>query len=162
MAEGHFTPGYKRWKYLFLSFLFCSIFASCGTNFSAMQTGPSLSQASPTALPRAFHATTSTFDKDFTITLNITPNCACLNVFLVSVQDSHTGKPVSSVEVTLYTTMRDMGMGTDAVKLHANGDGKFSTTSNTLSMSGRWAIGITIATSDQHIHKAGIDLVVPL
>jgi hypothetical protein len=72
----------------------------------------------------------------------------------------HRGQPASHVEITLYTTMQDMLMGTDSVVLHADGPGRFSGTSDVLSMGGHWAIGITIRTLDHIVHKAGVRLFV--
>jgi 5-hydroxyisourate hydrolase-like protein (transthyretin family) len=80
-------------------------------------------------------------------------------VFTVHVLDAHTGQLASHVTITLYTTMQDMAMGTDSIALHANGKGQFSATSDNLSMSGHWAIGIAIQTPDHALHKAGVSLV---
>lgn len=152
----------RRSKYLLISILFCIVLSGCNAGSASTQATLYSSSSSPTIGPRAFHATVTTFDGDFTLTLDVTPGCVCANVFLANVRDNQTGKPANQVIVTLYTTMREMAMGTDAVELHADGDGKFSATSTTLSMSGHWAIGITVTTADQRLHKAGVDLVVPL
>lgn len=71
------------------------------------------------------------------------------------------GKAVEDVEITLYTTMQDMAMGTDSVVLHANGSGQFSATSDVLNMGGHWSIGITVQTADHIVHKAGVSFVLP-
>lgn len=142
--------------------LFCvSVITSCGaspttTTTTALQQPP---QATKVAGP--FHATVKTFDGDFTVTLDITPNRPGANVFIAHVLDNHTYKPTADADITLYTTMQDMHMGTDSVILHADKSGQFSAASDKLSMGGRWAIGITIQTSDHIIHKAGVNLMMP-
>ncbi len=42
---------------------------------------------------------------------------------MVRVVDNRTGKPAVHVDITLYTTMQDMAMGTDSMVLHADGKG---------------------------------------
>jgi copper transport protein len=83
-------------------------------------------------------------------------------VFTASVLDNHTTQPATHVDVTLYTTMQDMAMGTDSIVLHATTNGQFSTTSNNLNMRGHWGLAIAIQTPDHVIHKAGVNLVTPL
>ncbi len=103
-----------------------------------------------------------TFDKAFSLTLDITPGRSGPNMFVAHVMDNHTNKPATHVNITLYTTMQDMAMGTDSFALRADGNGQFSATSDLLSMSGHWAIGITIQTTDHVMHKTGVNLVMPL
>jgi hypothetical protein len=140
--------------------LFCvSVIASCGaspTTTTVLQQSPQ-----PTKVTYPFHVTVKTLDGDFTVALDITPNRPGTNVFIVYVLDNHTYKPVTHVDITLYTTMQDMPMGTDSIILHADRQGQFSAASNNLSMGGRWAIGITIQPSDHTIHKAGVNLMTP-
>lgn len=112
-----------------------------------------------TPIDQPFHGTTQTFDHAFSVTLNITPNHSGINVFTANVLNNHTARPTSTVEVTLYTTMQDMAMGTDALVLRTGTNGQFSATGNNLSMGGHWAIGIVIQTPDHVLHKAGISLV---
>jgi hypothetical protein len=150
-----------RWKlaWCLLLFLCLSVISGCGPSSSPTTT---LHQPSPTAVAQPFHSTVKTLDGDFTVTLAVTPNRSGPNVFTVSVVDDHTGKPVTRVTITLYTTMQDMAMGTDAIALHADGKGQFSATSDDLSMDGHWAIGIAIQTPDHALHKAGVSLVTAL
>lgn len=115
-------------------------------------------QPQPTVVAQPFHATVKTFDGVFTLTLTITPNRSGTNVFTARVMDSRADRLATHVNITLYTTMQDMPMGTDAISMHAAGKGLFSATSDNLSMAGHWAIGITIQTSNHALHKAGVSL----
>ena len=147
---------YRKWIW---SILLCLLLAGCSAP-SALTGTPQpqpRSQATPTDSP--FHGTLQTFDRAFTVTLDITPNHSGINVFTASVLDNHTAQPASGVEVTLYTTMQDMAMGTNSLLLHASATGQFSATGNNLSMDGHWAIGIVIQTPDHILHKAGVNLV---
>lgn len=145
---------YRKWAW---SILLCFLFTSCSISSTDASTLQPPSQATPIDPP--FHGTTQTFDHAFSITLNVTPNHSGINVFTASVLDNRTTRPTSAVEVTLYTTMQDMAMGTDSLVLHTNTNGQFSATGNNLSMGGHWAIGIVIQTPDHVLHKAGISLV---
>lgn len=136
-----------------------SMITGCGAPPSP--TAPIGQQPQPTEVAQPFHATVKTFDGDFTVALDITPNRSGTNVFMVRVMDNRTGKPAIHVVTTLYTTMQDMSMGTDSVLLRADGKGQFSATGDNLSMAGRWAIGIAIQTADHTIHQAGVTLVTP-
>lgn len=118
-------------------------------------------QAQPTAVIQPFHTTVQTFDGDFSITLDITPDRSGPNSFAAQVTSIPDNKPATHIMITLYTTMQDMAMGTDSVVLHADGKGRFSATSNVLSMGGHWTIGIVIQTADHVVHKAGTSLVTP-
>jgi hypothetical protein len=148
------------WKVaVFFVLLLCSgAMSGCGTT-SPMTTA--LSQPQPPAAAHPFHTATQTLDKDFTLALDITPCRSGTNTFLLHITDNHTHQPALHVDITLYSTMQDMAMGTDSLALHADGNGQFSVTSQVLGMSGHWAIGITIQTADHIIHKAGIHLDVP-
>lgn len=134
-----------------------SILSGCG---AASSPTTLQQQPQPTTVARPFHATVQTFDGDFTVTLDITPNHSGINTFMAQVKDNHANHPAAHVHITLYTTMQDMAMGTDSIVLHDDGAGQFSATSENLSMGGHWAIGITIATADHIIHKAGVSFVV--
>lgn len=140
-----------------LLLFFCvGLSSGCG----AAQTVAQHTDSRPTPAISPFRATIQTFDASFTLLLAITPNHSGVNFFTLRVVD-RAGKPVNNVKVTLYTTMQDMPMGTDSVVLRADGPGQFSATSNVLSMSGHWAIGITVQTADQVLHKAGVSFVLP-
>jgi hypothetical protein len=140
--------------------LFCvGVIVSCGappTTTTALQQSPQ-----PTKVTHPFHSTVKTWDGDFTVALDITPNRPGTNVFMLHALDNHTYKPVMHADITLYTTMQDMPMGTVSVILHADRQSQFSAASNNLSMNGRWAIGITIQTPDHIVHKAGVNLMTP-
>ncbi len=146
------------WSILLL--LCVSVINGCGATPSPTTTFRQ--QPQPTAVAQPFHASMKTLDGDFTVTLDITPNRSGTNVFTVQVMDNHRNKLASHLNITLYTTMQDMPMGTDSIVLHADEKGQFSATSDNLSMAGHWAVGITIQTSDHLLHKAGVSLVTSL
>ena len=101
-----------------------------------------------------------TFDRALAVALTITPNLAGPNVFTVRLRTNHAGTLTTAVKVTLFTTMQDMPMGTDAIHLVADSNGSFSAI-GVLSMQGDWAIGIVIKTPDHQLHKGGVMLVTP-
>ncbi len=145
------------WSIVLLFYV--SVIAGCGaspTKTIALQPSPQ-----PKKVVHPFHATVKTLDGDFTVTLDITPNRPGTNVFIIHVVDNQTHKPITHIDIILYTTMQDMPMGTDSIRLHADKQDQFSATNNNLSMSGRWAIGITIQPSDHTLHKAGVSLMMP-
>jgi copper transport protein len=146
------------WKlaWIFLLFLCVGVISGCGTP-SSPTTGVG-QHPQPSVVAHPFHDMIKTLDGDFTIILDITPNRSGTNAFKASVIDTRTNTPATHITLTLYTTMQDMPMGTDSIILHAEGNGQFSATSNTLSMDGHWAIGITIQTCDHVVHKAGVSL----
>lgn len=146
---------YRKSVKFFVLVLCIGLLTGCGAA-SSTATTPSHSQ--PTAATQSFHVTTQTLDKDFTLILGITPGRSGPNTFVLSVTDNHTNQPATQVNITLYTTMQDMAMGTDSLTLHAEGNGQFSATSSVLDMGGHWALGIAIQTADHIIHKAGISL----
>lgn len=150
-------PGHWKLAGYPLLFLSLSLLGGCGTTHTATVH----TQPSPTATASPFHTTVQTFDRVFTLTLTISPNRSGINRFTMQVRNQ-AGKPAEHVEVTLYTTMQDMFMGTDSVVLRAEGPGQFSATSNVLGMGGRWAIGIIIQTTDHVLHKAGVMFTIPL
>lgn len=151
-----------RWKpwWIFLFYLCASAIAGCGPASSPPAAVGQHPQLSAAAHP--FHATVKTFDGDFTIALDITPNRSGINLFRAQVVDTQTKTLATHITITLYTTMQDMPMGTDSILLRAGNNGQFSATSNTLSMDGHWAIGITIQTPDHIMHKAGVNLLTSL
>lgn len=141
-----------------LLLLFClCLTGGCAASHAAIIA----TQPSPVATASPFRTTVETFDRAFTLTLTILPAHAGTNRFTMQVKD-RTGKPAEHVEITLYTTMQDMSMGTDSVVLHPDGPGQFSATSSVVNMGGRWAIGIAVQTADHVIHKAGVMLAIPL
>jgi hypothetical protein len=150
-------PDRWRWAVSLLLFLCISLTDGCATTHTATVA----TQPSPVVTASPFHTTIETFDRAFTLTLIITPGHAGANRFTLQVKD-RTGTPAEHVEITLYTTMQDMSMGTDSVVLHPDGPGQFSATSDVLNMGGRWAIGIAIWTADHVMHKAGVMLAIPL
>ena len=158
--SGHwFEAGYWRRAVQLCVLFFClGVFSSCGTSAPTVATTTTLPHAQPTVPAGPFHTTVQTFDGDFTLTLDITPNHAGPNQFRLRVLDNSTHKMATHVVITLYTTMQDMPMGTDSVVLQAEGGGQFSATSDILSMGGHWALGITIQTTNHVIHKAGVSL----
>jgi copper transport protein len=117
-------------------------------------------QQAPTST-KPFNAAVKTSDNKFTLMLNVNPNRFGTNVFTVSVVDNSTGKATTNVGVSLYTTMLDMDMGTDALKLLPDGKGHFSARGD-LSMGGHWEIRIQLRTSDNTLHEAKVDFFVPL
>lgn len=62
----------------------------------------------------------------FTVTLTVNPNRAGSNGFTVSVAATSTGRLITNVSVTLYTSSLDMDMGVDTVNLQPDGKGHFS------------------------------------
>lgn len=137
--------------------MFCvGLIGGCGALSSSSSTPAR--QSSP-VVAQQFHDTVKTLDGTLSVTLDITPGHAGPNVFVIRVQNIRTGQQVTRATVTLYFTMQDMSMGTDSIALRAQGKDMFSATSADLSMGGHWAIGITIQTPDQRVHKAGISLV---
>ncbi|MFL5707140.1 MAG: FixH family protein [Ktedonobacteraceae bacterium] len=155
-------PELLHWKptWSIVLLLCVSVINGCGATPSP--TTEIRQQPHATAVAQPFHASVKTLDGDFTVTLDITPNRSGANVFTVRVMDNHRNKSASHLNITLYTTMQDMPMGTDSIVLHADEKGHFSATSDNLSMAGHWAVGITIQTSDHLLHKAGVSLVTSL
>lgn len=161
--SGHwFEAGYWRVVQICVLFFGLGVLSSCGASAPIATTTTTLPRPQPTISAGPFHTTVQTFDGDFTLTLDITPNRSGPNRFNMLVMDNNTHTMATHVVITLYTTMQDMPMGTDSVVLHAEGGGKFSATSDVLSMGGHWALGITIQTTNHIIHKAGVSLILSL
>src|SRR5579875_1265983 len=112
------------------------------------------------AKPHPFVATVKTSDNKFSIDLNVNPNTFGTNVFTVTVRDAATGKVDTNVGVSVYTTMLDMDMGTQANNLQPDGKGHFSAQGD-LSMPGRWQLRIEIRTPDNTLHEAKVDMLTP-
>ncbi|HEX7734118.1 MAG TPA: hypothetical protein VF458_04630 [Ktedonobacteraceae bacterium] len=150
-----------QWLGLFVFLGGVSLLSGCGASGTGAHVTFSHPQSTP-VMAGPFHAIAQTFDGAFAITLDITPNRSGPNQFRAQVIDNHAHKPATHIRITLYTTMQDMPMGTDSVVLRAEGGGLFSATSNVLSMSGHWALGIVVQTTDHIMHKAGVSFVMSL
>jgi len=161
LSSGHwFGTGYWRVVEICVLFFCFGLLSSCGASAPIATTTTTLPHPQPTIPAGPYHTTVQTFDGNFTITLDITPNHSGQNRFSMRVVDNSTHKMAEHVIITLYTTMQDMPMGTDSVVLHAEGGGQFSAMSDVLSMGGHWALGVTIQTTNHIIHKAGVSLIV--
>jgi len=123
---------------------------------------PTTTQQQPAAIQQPFHATIETFDHEFTVTLEISPNQLGTNVFTVGIATPHTGRVVTNVKLDLNTEMQDMDMGIGFIPLKADGHGHFIATGD-LAMSGHWQIIVQISTRSDpyHIHEAYVTLITP-
>jgi copper transport protein len=100
----------------------------------------------PRAPSKPLNVTVETTDQQFRATIKINPNHFGTNAFIVTVFDSKgNAVPTSQIGVSLYTTMLDMDMGTDAINLQPDGKGHFSA-SGDLDMPGNWQLRIEIRT----------------
>ncbi len=115
--------------------------------------------ATTTQQIKPFNATIKTSDKMFTVKLTVSPNRFGPNVFTVTVLNSK-GTVVTNVGVSLYTTMLDMDMGTNAVNLQPDGKGHFSATGD-LDMGGDWAVRVQIRAPDLKLHEGTVKMVTP-
>lgn len=109
---------------------------------------------------KPFTAGLMTTDKQFSVTLTVTPNHFGPNVFMVSAIDTKTGARATTIQVSLSLTMLDMNMGTAILTLQADREGQFSGRGN-ISMTGNWEIQILIRTADAVIHEAQVRLLTP-
>ena len=140
-----------RWEPLLgVAVLLCTglltVFA--GTLAPALPTPP----ANQHVTVKPYTTTVQTSDQQYTVTLAIAPDHFGPNEFTVTVKDK-SGKLDSNVGVSLYTTMLDMDMGTNAINLQPAGQGKFSANGD-LDMAGRWEVRIQIRTPDNTLHEA--------
>ncbi|HYA98634.1 MAG TPA: FixH family protein [Ktedonobacteraceae bacterium] len=126
------------------------LLAACST------TGVASTPSQATTTP-AFHSTLKTTDGQFVLQFSVTPNRLGLNNFTVGVEDAANGKPASTMQAQLSTTMLDMDMGTDEISLQSNGHGQYSA-QGTLSMAGHWEIHILLRTPDAGLHVASVEL----
>lgn len=108
----------------------------------------------------AFHAAVRTTDTRFMILLDVHINRCCASTFDMSANDASSGKPMVNVSVVLLTTMLDMPMGTDTVKMQRDGKGHFSAQSD-LSMGGRWQICVLMRGADQMAHTVCVKVLIP-
>ena len=116
----------------------------------------------PTRIPaKPFATMVKTKDQKFQVKLSVDPNHFGTNTFTATVLDS-AGKvvPDSQVGVSLYTTMLDMDMGTEALNLQPDGKGHFSGQGD-LGMGGNWEIRVEIRTADTKLHTATVKLYTP-
>ena len=135
---------------IFISGLLAALLAACSGG-----TGSNTPSPSATSTPTSFQTTTKTSDGLFQIQFSVTPNRLGANTFQVGVTDVNSGKPVTNVQVRLFTTMLDMDMGTDTVNMQSNGQGSYSTQGE-LTMSGNWQIRIQLHTPDNVLHQATV------
>lgn len=134
-----------------------SVFAGTLLPTVASQAAPVAPTPTPQVKP--FNATVTTSDKLFTVKLTVSPNHFGSNVFTATVMNSQ-GTVVTNVGVSISTTMLDMDMGTDVVKLQADGKGHFRGTGD-LEMGGNWGLRVQIRTSDLKLHEASVKMVTP-
>ena len=123
---------------------------------------PSQPASQPQSAPsKPFTTTVAAADRQFRVTVKVDPNHFGTNTFTVTVFDSK-GKPVptSTIGVSLYETMLDMDMGTEAVNLQPDGKGHFSG-SGDLGMGGNWQLRIEIRTLDATLHEATLKFFTP-
>jgi len=104
-----------------------------------------------------FHTTAATLDGTFTVALTVNPNRAGTNTFTVGVSERSSGRAVTNIGVSLYTTHLDTDIGTGTVNLQPDGTGHFSARSD-LTLSGHWQIRIQIRTLDNTLHEATVKL----
>ncbi|GCE25708.1 copper resistance protein [Dictyobacter alpinus] len=118
-------------------------------------------QAAPSqsTVVKPFHGTVQTKDHQYTLKVTVSPNRFGTNVFTVNVLDAK-GKPDTQVGVSIYTTMLDMDMGTDAINLQPDTKGDFSGQGD-LNMGGHWQLRIEVRTPQNTLHSGTIDLTTP-
>ncbi|GER87083.1 copper resistance protein [Dictyobacter vulcani] len=125
--EGHVTRLTRilRWEPLLgVAVLVCTgllnVFAG-----TLLPTTVGQTTSSQATVVKPFHGTVQTKDHKYTLNVTVSPNRFGTNVFTVNVLDSK-GQPDTQVGVSIYTTMLDMDMGTDAINLQPDGKGHFS------------------------------------
>jgi copper transport protein len=106
---------------------------------------------------KAFTTTIKTSDKQFSLTLVISPDSSGPNTFTVTVFDTH-GVKAANVNVSIYATMLEMDMGTTPIKLLPDGKGNFSANAD-LDMGGRWGLRVEIHAPDLKFHEANVQIV---
>jgi copper transport protein len=146
--------GILRWEPLLgVAVLICTGLLSVfgGTLQQAAANQAQLSQV------KAFTTTVKTSDKQFSLTLVISPDRSGPNTFTVTVFDNH-GVKATNVSVSIYATMLDMDMGTTPIKLQPDGKGNFSANAD-LDMGGRWGLRMEIRAPDLKFHEAIVQIV---
>jgi hypothetical protein len=157
--QTHLLSTLLRWEsVLGIAVLVCSglmsVFAGTLLPASANQT---VTQQSTAVKP--FHTVVQTTDKQFSLTVTVSPNRFGSNICTVSVLDSK-GKPDTQVDVSVYTTSLDMDMGTDVWNLKPDGQGHFSQEID-FDMSGHWQVRVAVRTSQGTLHEATLSVYAP-
>lgn len=134
---------------LLLSLLLCAAFlAACNSSPSG--------KSSATATPASgFQTTSKTSDGALLVQMKITPARLGENQFTVTATNAINGQAVTQANVTLFTTMLTMDMGTDNIPMQSDGKGHF-TADGLLSMSGKWEIRVAVRTADNVLHEAKV------
>src|SRR6266700_6493999 len=145
--------GILRWEpALGVAVLICiglmNVFAGTLSPIAATQ-----QQQAITGTSSSFHSSAQTTDKTFIVTLDINPNSAGPNRFIVDVKDTHTGAPVTNANMTIALSDTDMDMGIETAAMKPDEKGHFSAIGNLL-MGGNWQISIQIRTPDHKLHEA--------
>jgi copper transport protein len=116
---------------------------------------PLPAQPPATTTARPVQSTTKTTDGLFSVTLSVSPNRFGPNTFTVHLVDARTGRTVTQIGVSLYTTMLDMDMGTDSINLQPDGKGNFTALGD-LGMAGRWQVREVVRTPDNRLHSSTV------
>ncbi len=106
---------------------------------------------------KTFTTTIKTSDKQFSLTLTVSPDRSGPNTFTIAIFDSH-GVKTTHVSVSIYATMLEMDMGTTPIKLQPDAKGNFSALAN-LDMGGKWGLRVEIGTPDLKFHEANVQIV---
>jgi hypothetical protein len=107
-----------------------------------------------------WNATVLTTDQMIAVTFEVDPNQTGSNSFTVKLVATSTSRALTSASVSLFLTMLDMKMATTSVVMHADGRGYFHGRGELL-MGGDWGIRLQIRTTDQRLHEARIQLLMP-
>lgn len=134
------------WPSLCLA-LCAGFLAACGSSSTNGQA------ATPTA--SAFQTTSKTTDGALAVQFSVTPDQPGTNQFTVTATETNGGQPVTQANVTLFTTMLTMNMGTDNIPMQSDGKGHF-TASGLLAMNGSWQIRVAIRTADHVLHETSV------
>jgi hypothetical protein len=105
-------------------------------------------------------ATILTTDRLILVTLEVDPNQSGTNSFTVKLVAMGTGRVLTHVSVSLFTTMLDMRMATASLEMRADDRGYFHGRGE-LMMGGDWEIRLLIRTADHSLHEARIRLLTP-
>ncbi len=102
-----------------------------------------------------------TTDRLILVTLEVDPNQTGSNSFTVKLVAVGTGRALTNVSISLFTTMLDMKMATASIVMHPDGRGHFHGRGELL-MGGDWDIRLLIRIADQSQHEARIRLLTPV